>query len=72
MSHQLGLWTTCVPLVSSPYKLVKGLFLSCSVALVARTGVRCTACVGTHERVISDYGAKFPQITTEMFYDIYS
>jgi len=48
--HKLEQGTICGPLVGSRHSHVKGPFLSCSVALVARAGVRCTACVGKHER----------------------
>ena len=35
--------------------------MSCNVALVARTGVRYIAGVGSCERAVSDYSGKFPQ-----------
>jgi len=38
--------TTCIQPVSSCHSHVKGLFLSCCAALVARDRVRCTAWVG--------------------------
>jgi hypothetical protein len=34
--------------------------VSCSAALVARAGVKCTACVEVCERAIYDYIGKFP------------
>ena len=40
---------------------LKGQSLSCSIALVARTGMRYTARVGPCERAVSDYSGKFPQ-----------
>lgn len=50
--------TTWVLPVGSRHSHVKGPFLSCSAALVAVAGVRCTSCVGTHERTVSDYGVE--------------
>ena len=40
---------------------VEGPFLSCSAAVVATAGARCTACVGVHERAVSNYSGEFPQ-----------
>jgi len=54
---------TCVLPVSLWHSHLKGQSLSCSVALVARTGVRYTAGVLSCERAISDYSGKFPQFT---------
>ena len=34
----------------------KRAILSCSAALIARAGVRCTSCIGKCERTVSDYG----------------
>lgn len=34
-------------------------FLSRRAALIARAGVRCTACVGVRERAVSDYSGRF-------------
>jgi hypothetical protein len=42
------------------HSYVKGLFLSCSAALVPTAGMRHTACVGAHQRAVSDYSGKFP------------
>ena len=50
----------CVMQVSSQHSHVKGSFVRCSAALVARAGVKCTTCVGAHERAVFDYTGKFP------------
>ena len=47
--------TACVLLVGSQHGHVRGPFLSFSAALVAKASVRCTACVGTCDRAVSDY-----------------
>jgi len=46
-------------LAGSRHSHVKGLFLVCSAALVAKTGVSCTFCFGARERAVSDYSGKF-------------
>jgi hypothetical protein len=50
--------TTCVLPVGWRHGHVKGPFLTCSAALVAVAGVRCTFCVGTRERTVCDYGVE--------------
>jgi hypothetical protein len=50
----------CVMQVSSQHSHVKGSFVSRSASLVARAGVKCTACVGARERAIYDYSGKLP------------
>jgi hypothetical protein len=55
----VGRVTTCVLPVSSCHSHVKGLFLSCCSALVARAGVKCTACVGARKRAFSDHSGQF-------------
>jgi hypothetical protein len=54
VKHVTSLWwvITCVMQVSSQHSHVKGPFVSCSAVLVARAGVKCTACVGARERAI--------------------
>ena len=49
-------------LTGSWHSYVQWRFPSCSAAVVARAGVRCTACVGVHESAVSDYSGKFPHI----------
>jgi hypothetical protein len=39
---------------------VKGSFLICSAAMVARAAASCTAFVGARERAVYDYSVKFP------------
>jgi hypothetical protein len=34
--------------------------MSCGAAVTARASVKCSVCVGVHERAVSDYGGKFP------------
>ena len=51
---------TCIMQVGSQHSHVKGPFVSCSAALVARAGVKCTACVEVCKRAIYDYIGKFP------------
>jgi hypothetical protein len=46
--------TTCALPVGSRHGHVKGPFLSCSAALVATAGVRCTACIGARAKAVSD------------------
>ena len=55
---QRGQVITCVLLVGSRHGHVKGPFLNCSAALVARAGVRCTSCIRIRERTVSDYGVE--------------
>jgi hypothetical protein len=45
----VGWMTTCVLMVGSQHSHVKGPFLICSAALLARVVVRCTTCVRAHE-----------------------
>ena len=56
----VGRVTTCVLPVSSCHSHVKGLLLSCCSTLVARAGVRCTACVGAWKRAFSDHSGQLP------------
>jgi len=42
------------------HSYLKGLFLSCSAALVPTAGMRHTTCVGAHKCAVSDYSGKFP------------
>ena len=68
--HSVGGWAkhvtaagqviACVMQVGSQYSHVKGLFVNCNAALVARAGVKCTALVGACKRAIYDYSGKFP------------
>jgi hypothetical protein len=62
--HSVGGWAkhvtavgqviTCVMQVGSQHNHVKRLFVSCSAALVARAGMKCTACVGARKRAVYD------------------
>ena len=55
-----GQVTTCVLLVGSWHSHVRGPFLSFSAALVAKAGVRCTACIRICDRTVSDYSVAIP------------
>jgi hypothetical protein len=46
-------------LAGSRHIHIRGLFLVCTAALIARTGVSCAVCVGARERAVSDYSRKF-------------
>jgi hypothetical protein len=56
--HSVGRWAkhvtavgrviVCVMQVGSQHSQVKGPFVSCSAALVTRSGVKYTACIGAH------------------------
>ena len=57
-----GQVTTCVLLVGSRHGHVRGPFLSCCAALVARAGVRCVACIGARATAVADYSGKYPHL----------
>jgi hypothetical protein len=55
------IYINCLKCWSAHSSHLRGQSLSCSVALVARNGVRYIACVGSCDRAVSDYSGKFPQ-----------